>query len=73
MDDLQEGDVVVIRAFDDWPEHLFEVDESFEDCVSGYSLSGPLAGVYGEPGHELIDRVVYEKKSNERGGPCQPR
>ena len=67
MDKFEEGDVVVIRAFDDWPEHLFEVDESFEDCVSGYSLTGPLAGVYGEPGHELIDRVVYQNKSNERG------
>ncbi|MDO6588635.1 hypothetical protein DS901_15465 [Loktanella sp. D2R18] len=56
MIDLQEGDVVVIRASEDWPEHLFEVDEVFEDCVSGYSLTGPLSGVYGEPGWELILR-----------------
>jgi hypothetical protein len=56
MIDLQEGDMVVIRASEDWPEHLFEVDEVFEDCVSGYSLTGPLAGVYGEPGLELILR-----------------
>jgi hypothetical protein len=56
MTDLREGDVVVIRAFDDWPEHLFEVDGVFEDCISGYSLTGPLAGVYGEPGLELIRR-----------------
>ena len=54
MTDLQEGDVVVIRASEDWPEHLFEIDEVFEDCVSGYSLTGPLSGVYGEPGFELI-------------------
>lgn len=59
MPDLREGDVVVIKAFDEWPEHLFEVDETFEDCVSGYSLTGPLKGVYGEPSYELIDRVVY--------------
>ena len=59
MPDLREGDVVVIKAFDEWPEHLFEVDETFEDCVSGYSLTGPLKGVYGEPGYELIDRIVY--------------
>ena len=59
MDDLQEGDVVVIRAFDDWPEHLFEVDETFDDCVSGDSITGPLAGVYGEPGWELIQSVAY--------------
>jgi hypothetical protein len=42
----------VIRASEDWPEHLFEVDEG----VSGYSLTGPLTGVYGEPGFELILR-----------------
>ena len=64
MDDLREGDVVVIRAFDDWPEHLFEVDETFDDCVSGYSITGPLAGVYGEPGFELIDRVAYRATSS---------
>jgi len=64
MDDLQEGDVVVIRAFDDWPEHLFEVDETFEDCVSGYSITGPLAGVYGEPGWELIQSVAYRATSS---------
>ena len=64
MDDLREGDVVVIRAFDDWPEHLFEVDETFDDCVSGYSITGPLAGVYGEPGWELIDRVAYRASSS---------
>lgn len=56
MTDLQEGDIVVIRASEDCPEHLFEVDEVFEDCVSGYSLTGPLSGVYGEPGWELILR-----------------
>jgi len=64
MDDLREGDVVVIRAFDDWPEHLFEVDETFDDCVSGYSITGPLAGVYGEPGWELIDRIAYRATSS---------
>lgn len=63
MDNLKEGDVVVIRAFDDWPEHLFEVDEAFEDCVSGYSITGPLVGVYGEPGFELILRVAYRAVS----------
>ena len=64
MDDLREGDVVVIRAFDDWPEHLFEVDETFDDCVSGYSITGPLAGVYGEPGWELIQSVAYRATSS---------
>jgi hypothetical protein len=64
MDDLREGDVVVIRAFDDWPEHLFEVDETFDDCVSGYSITGPLAGVYGEPGWELIKSIAYRATSS---------
>lgn len=57
MPDIREGDVVVIKAFDGWPEHLFRVHEVFDDCVSGYSISGPLEGVYGEPGSELILRV----------------
>ena len=59
MDNLKEGDVVVIGASDEWPEHLLEVDDTFEDCVSGYSITGPLVGVYGEPGFELILRIVY--------------
>jgi hypothetical protein len=45
MTDVKEGDIVVIRASEDWPQHLFEVDEVFEDCISGYSLTGPLTGV----------------------------
>lgn len=46
---IRPGDVVVIRAFDDVPEHLFRVDEVLDDCVTGEALSGPLAGEYGEP------------------------
>ncbi|MGJ8588513.1 MAG: hypothetical protein ACSHXW_10195 [Yoonia sp.] len=55
--DLKEGDIIVIAAFDGWPEHLFEVDQTFEDSISGYSITGPLTGVYGEPGFEMILRV----------------
>lgn len=62
MDDLKEGDIVVIRAFDGWPEHLFEVDQVFDDCVSGYSLTGPLEGAYGKPGFELILPVHAKTK-----------
>lgn len=51
---LKEGDVVVIRAGEDWPEHLFRVDEVFEDLVTGYSITGPLQGAYGEPDFGLI-------------------
>ncbi len=62
--DLKEGDIVVIAAFDGWPEHLFEVDQVFDDSVSGYSITGPLEGVYGEPGFEMILRV--HSRANER-------
>ena len=33
---MKSGDVVLIAAFDDVPEHLFRVDEVFEDCVTGW-------------------------------------
>ena len=55
---LKEDDVVVIRAFEDeWPEHLFQVWEVYDDCITGYSITGPLDGVYGEPAFDLILRV----------------
>ena len=57
-EDLRPGAVVVIRAFDDIPEHRFLVYEVFEDCVTGTALTGPLAGEYGEPSIDLIVRVV---------------
>jgi len=44
------GDIVVIRAGEDWPEHLFRVDD--------VSLTGPLKDEYGEPEFDLILRVV---------------
>ncbi len=56
--ELSPGDVVVVRAFDDVPEHLFRVEEVLEDCVTGFAVSGPLAGSYGEPALEMILRVV---------------
>ncbi len=31
--DLKKDDIVVIRAFDDIPEHLFQVWEIYEDCI----------------------------------------
>ncbi len=56
--ELNPGDVVVVRAFDDVPEHHFRVEEVFEDCVTGFAVTGPLAGSYGEPALEMILRVV---------------
>ncbi len=55
---LNPGDVVVVCAFDDIPEHLFRVEEVFEDCVTGFAVTGPLAGTYGEPDREMILRVI---------------
>lgn len=55
--ELQEGTVVVIHAFDDIPEHLFRISEVHEDCVGGYSITGPLAGEYGEPSFDLILKI----------------
>ena len=54
--DLKEDDIVVIRALDDLPEHLFQVWEIYEDCITGYAISGPLKGIYGEPTLDLILR-----------------
>ena len=52
------GDVVLIRAFDDVPEHLFRVEEVYEDCISGLALTGPLQGEYGEPELSMVIRVL---------------
>ncbi|WP_170787427.1 hypothetical protein [Ruegeria lacuscaerulensis] len=56
--ELNPGDVVLVRAFDDVAEHLFRVEEVFEDCVTGFAVTGPLAGSYGEPALEMIVRLV---------------
>ncbi len=58
--ELNPGDVVVVRAFDDVPEHLFRVDEVFEDCLTGFAVTGPLAGSYGQPTLEMILRIVSD-------------
>ena len=52
------GDVVLIRAFDDVPEHLFRVEEVYEDCITGHALTGPLQGEYGEPELSMVIRVL---------------
>jgi hypothetical protein len=59
---INKGDVVVIRAFDDCPEHLFQIWEVHEDCITGHALSGPFEGAYGEPALDLILRIhIYPK------------
>ena len=55
---MRPGDVVVIAAFDDVPEHRFRIDEVLDDCVTGVALTGPLTGEYGEPALSMILRVL---------------
>jgi hypothetical protein len=55
---MKPGDVVVIAAFDEVPEHLFQIDEVLEDCITGMALTGPLQGEYGEPELSMIIRVL---------------
>ena len=56
--DITPGDTVTIAAFEDVPEHDFEVHEVHEDCVTGVAVTGPLAGEYGEPDLTMVLRVV---------------
>ena len=51
---MRAGIVVVVAALDEVPEHLFVVQEVFEDFVAGVALTGPLAGAYGEPELALV-------------------
>jgi hypothetical protein len=55
---VKPGDRVVIAAFDDVPEHEFQVDEVLDDCMTGVALTWPLAGEYGEPERSTIVRVL---------------
>ena len=55
---MEPGDVVLIRAFDDVPEHWFRVEEVYEDCITGQALTGPLQGEYGEPELSMVIRVL---------------
>jgi hypothetical protein len=55
---MKPGDVVVVGAFDDVPEHWFRVEDVLEDCVTGVAVTGPLAGEYGEPELAVILRVL---------------
>ena len=51
---MRVGSIVVVAAFDEVPEHLFLIEEVFEDFVAGVALTGPLAGAYGEPDRSQV-------------------
>jgi hypothetical protein len=55
---MKPGDVVVIGAFDDVPEHWFQVEDVLDGCITGVALTGPLAGEYGEPEVDMVVRVL---------------
>lgn len=60
---MQPGDVVVIAAFDDIPEHLFEIELVLDDHVTGIALTGPLAGEYGEPNFSLVLSSLQQREA----------
>jgi hypothetical protein len=55
---MRPGDVVVIGAFDEVPEHCFQVEDVLDDFITGVALTGPLQGEYGEPELHLVVRVL---------------
>ena len=63
--DLQPGCIVLIAGFGDIPEHQFQVDEVYQDLVTGTVLTGPLAGEYGEPEIELITAVISQETTTD--------
>ena len=63
--DLAPGAIVMIAAFDDVPEHLFQIEEVLEDSVTGFALTGPFAGEYGEPDLGQILAVLPQGSSQD--------
>lgn len=62
---MKPGDVVVIGAFDEVPEHRFRVETVEEDHVTGVALTVPLAGAYGEPDLSMIIKVFGPEKAQQ--------
>ena len=56
--DLTPGMYVLIRAFDDVPEHVFELHTIEDGYITGMAVTGPFAGEYGEPDIELVLQVL---------------
>ena len=55
---LTPGMQVLIRGFDEVPEHVFVIHTIEDGLVTGMALTGPLAGEYGEPDIELVLQVL---------------
>ena len=63
--EIKPGAVVVIGGFDDIPDHQFQVEEVYEDLVTGTVLTGPFAGEYGEPDIEMIVEVISQETKTD--------
>ena len=63
--DLRPGCIVLIAGFDDIPEHQFQVEEVYEDLVTGTVLTEPLAGEYGEPEIEMIVEIIAQGTTSD--------
>ena len=63
--EIKPGDVVVIGGFDDIQDHQFQVEEVYEDLVTGTVLTGPLAGEYGEPDIEMIVEIISQGTTSD--------
>ena len=63
--EIKPGDVVVIGGFDDIQDHQFQVEEVYEDLVTGTVLTGPFAGEYGEPDIEMIVEVISQETTSD--------
>ena len=57
---LTPGMQVLIRGFDEVPEHVFVIHTIEDGLVTGMAVTGPLAGEYGEPDIELVLRVLSQ-------------
>ena len=66
LKELHPGCIILIAAFDDIPEHQFQVEEVHDDLITGTALTGPFAGEYGEPEIELITAVIPQETTNDR-------
>ena len=59
---------VLIRGFDDVPEHVFVIHTIEDGYVTGMALTGPFTGEYGEPDIELVLRVLAPESNGGSQG-----
>jgi hypothetical protein len=59
-EEITSGSIVVLKALDELPPHLFKVTEVVDGMLCGTALTGPLVGEYGEPDLELVDRIIWQ-------------